>query len=502
MQECNSMEKEQSLVPVVGSKNGSQLIIPEEKSENERKSEEDEFNYDLEGEHSETYSSFSKKRKILIVFIVTIAGFLGPVSGNIYIPILPMLQEVFHVSETCINATVSVFMAVFALAPLIWAPWADFGGRKALYIESLFFFILANILLASLPPNIGGLYFLRIVQAFGASSVVSVGAGVIVDIIEGENRGKAISYFMLGPQLGPILGPILSSIASDGSWRWIFGFQAILGCFVYLMILFLLPETLRYLVGNGSYYKNRWIVMPKLRQKRIVQDKRFPKPPKPTLKNFYFMLKYKPVLLCSINSGLLFGAFYGMSVTFSRVLDELYHFSNIEKSISYICPGISLISGSISGGRLSDSLRKRILAQKKEYIPENRFSIQLVGLLISIAGLLGYGWSIQKQTHVSVIFIFTFLGGFGVTWVFVTTTTYLAECTPSQTATNVAIGNFMRNIAAAISSAIMARLIRIMGFGWCFTGLALTELLCVAILIVLIIYGPKWRNEFKTSLRK
>lgn len=501
MQECNSFKKEHEGFSEAENKIRNQLIIPEEENLDDKNDVE--FNYDFDGEHDEAYSSFSKKRKILVVFIVTCAGFLGPVSGNIYIPILPMLQEVFNVSETCINATVSVFMAVFAFAPLIWAPWADFGGRKALYIESLFFFILANILLASLPPNIGGLFFLRIVQAFGASSVVSVGAGVIVDIIEGENRGKAISYFMLGPQLGPILGPILSSMASNGSWRWIFGFQAILGCAVYLMILFFLPETLRYLVGNGSHYKNGWLVMPKLRQQRLTQDnERFPRPPKPTLKNFYFMLKYKPVLLCSINSGLLFGAFYGMSVTFSRVLDERYHFSNVEKSISYICPGISLISGSISGGRLSDSLRHRISAKKKEYIPENRFSIQVVGLLISIAGLLGYGWSIQKHTHVSVVFIFTFLGGFGVTWVFVTTTTYLAECTASQTATNVAIGNFMRNIAAAISSAIMSRLIRLMGFGWCFTGLAFTELLCVVIVVVLIIYGPKWRNEFRLSLRK
>ncbi|CAM9022021.1 unnamed protein product [Wickerhamomyces anomalus] len=75
------------------------------------------------------YSAFPQSRKNFILFLVTMAGFLGPVSGNIYIPILPQLQEVFQCSETTINATVSVFMAIFAISPLLWASWADFGGR-------------------------------------------------------------------------------------------------------------------------------------------------------------------------------------------------------------------------------------------------------------------------------------------------------------------------------------------------------------------------------------
>ena len=118
-------------------------------------------------------------------------------------------------------------MFVFAIAPLIWASWADYRGRKTLYLIPLIFFILANILLAATPANIVGLYILRVLQAFGASSVISVGAGTVADIIEPKHRAKAISVFMWGPQLGPVLGPVLSIIAAkdngDGyldSWRF------------------------------------------------------------------------------------------------------------------------------------------------------------------------------------------------------------------------------------------------------------------------------------------
>jgi multidrug resistance protein len=422
-------------------------------------------------------------------------------SGNIYIPILPQLQEVFNCSATTINATVSVFMGVMAVAPLFWASWADFGGRKTLYLVSLLLFILANILLAAVPANIGALFVLRIVQALGASSVMSVGAGTIADMVPPKNRAKAISYFMMGPQLGPILGPILSVISTGGNWRWIFGFLAVLGGVVYFVILFFLPETLRCLVGDGEVLELKgWFVKPHFRQKKLIsreQEKKYPKPPKPSLKGYWEIIQYEPVLLCSFNAGLLFAGFYGMSVTFSRRLGDDYGFSHLAQSFSYVCPGISLISGSLIGGRLSDHLRKRMIKKHPgKYVPEHRFTLQLIGLAISMAGLLGYGWCIDKHVHVVAVFVFTFLGGFGMTWVFVVTTTYLTECSSGQPATNVAIGNFFRNACAAVSSVLINVLIQKMGFGWCFTGLALVDLVGFAIVALLMVRGPKWRAQW------
>ncbi|KAK6896796.1 Dityrosine transporter 1 [Candida tropicalis] len=448
---------------------------------------------------TEPYCALAFKRKAIIIAIITLAGCLGPIAGNIYIPVLPQLQEEFSVSAATINGTVSVFMVVFAIAPLIWASWADYGGRKLLYLIPLVFFILANILLASVPANITALYILRILQAFGASSVISVGAGTVTDIIEPKNRAKAISIFMWGPQLGPVLGPVLSIIAAKGDWRWIFGFLALFGSVIYIIILFFLPETLRYLVGNSSCYENTSIfVKPKWKQEKLVDG--YPVPPKPSLKNYWKILKYKPVLICSINGGLLFATFYGVSITFARVLRDQYSFTNAQVSASYICPGFSLIVGSTVGGWLSDKLRARMIRkQPDKYVAEHRFSLQIFGLVISMAGILGYAWTVDKHVHVSAVFIFTFLTGFGMTWVFVANTTYLTECSTGQPATNVAIGNFARNISATICTAIIEPLINRMGFGWCLTGLGLTDLAGIGFVIVLLKYGPKWRREYVES---
>ncbi|CAI5755540.1 unnamed protein product [Candida verbasci] len=427
------------------------------------------------------YCALPFKRKVLIIIIVTLAGFLGPVSGNIYVPILPHLERVFSVSTSVINGTVSVFMVVFAIAPLFWASWADYGGRKTLYLIPLIIFIISNILLSSVPANIVALYILRISQAFGASSVMSVGAGTIADIIEPKHRAKAISIFMWGPQLGPVLGPILSLIP----WRWSFAFLAFFGAFVYLLIMFLLPETLRYLVGNCEGYTG-YFVKPKLFQEKIVEG--YPKPPKPSLKVYWKLIKFKPVLLSSVNAGLLFASFYGLMVTFAHVLED-YKFSRVQVSVSYICPGISLILGSTIGGWLSDKQEKKI--------PEHRFSLQIIGLIISMCGIIGYAWTAYKHVHVASVFVFTFLSGFGMTWVFVSNTTYLTECSTNQPATNVAIGNFMRNLAAAICTAIINPILKKTGFGWCLTGLGFLNLVSIGFVVVLVKYGPKWRSEYK-----
>jgi hypothetical protein len=61
------------------------------------------------------YSAFSPGRRRFILGVTTIAGFFGPFAGNIYLPALPVLQKEFGVSVTAINASVTVFMAVFAV---------------------------------------------------------------------------------------------------------------------------------------------------------------------------------------------------------------------------------------------------------------------------------------------------------------------------------------------------------------------------------------------------
>lgn len=439
------------------------------------------------------YTAFSDDRRKLLLAIVTAAAFLAPVAGNIYLPALPTLAKEFGVSDVAINLSVSLFMLVFAIAPLFWGSCADFMGRKPLYAISFLIFVVANVILAAIPPNYGWLIFFRIVQAIGASSVASLGAGTIADIYEPKVRASAISIFMLGPQLGPILGPVIGGgITAGASWRWIFGFLAILGFALWVWMLFCLPETLRARVGNSAIHANEpWVKFPDFRARAPIEPgtvimKR------PSAMNVFKLLRYPPISLVSLNVAILFGSYYCVAITLPTILEREYHFSSTGVGLAYLPAGVAMVSGSLLSGRYADWDRARAAKASSDgtVIPENRIKSQLFGVVLFPIGIEMYSWFCHYHIHVSAVLIATFIIGFAMSWVFATNTTYMTECKPGQAATLVAIASLFRNPAAALASLIIDPIANRIGMGWAFRGLALLDMACILIVIVLLWYGP------------
>lgn len=80
-----------------------------------------------------------------------------------------------------------------------------------------------------------------------------------------------------------------------------------------------------------------------------------------------------------------------------------------------------------------------------------------------------------------------------MTWVFITTTSYLTESFKETPATLVALASLFRNPAAAVSAVVVKPLIDRMGVGWCFTGLALVNFFCLVSVLYLMVYGKDLR---------
>ncbi|KAL3430168.1 major facilitator superfamily domain-containing protein [Aspergillus tetrazonus] len=461
------------------------------------------INFPLLPEREPPYSAFSEPRKRFYLAIVTAAGFFGPLCGAVYLPSLNLYEDVFHAPGTVINATVSVYMAVFAVAPLLGAALSDLGGRKTIYIVTLASFLIANILLSTLPPNIGVLFILRIFQAFGACIVTSIGAGTISDIFEPARRASVLAIFLLGPQLGPILGPLIGGqFATEDKWRWAFGFLALACLPVYLAILFCLPETLRCLVGNGEVFRNRPLfTLPRLRQKPLVDQGKFPKPPKPSLRNWINLLIQPTQCIVFVNGALSFAGLYLMYVSFPDVWGEKYGFSTAEVGYAYLSPGIALFIASLLTGRFSDWHRARLVKATPDIKikPETRLPIQIVGFVISAAGKVMFGWFTQDKLHPVAGLVASALAGIGTAIIFVTSTSFQTECAPAQSATIVALAGLLRNIAAAIAAVIVDGIVKTMGYGWCFTGLGALDGICIGGIFYIIWKG--WKRDEKRQGR-
>ncbi|KAF2812437.1 dityrosine transporter A [Mytilinidion resinicola] len=440
---------------------------------------------------SPPYTAFSDGRRKFLLAIITAAAFLAPVAGNIYLPALPQLSVDFRVSRVAINATVSIFMLVFAIAPLFWGACADFMGRKPLYTISFLIFVLANAILIFIPANYGALFFLRILQATGASSVASLGAGTIADMYEPKIRAGAISIFMLGPQLGPVLGPVIGGAIIGGtSWRWIFGFLAILGAAIWVWMLFCLPETLRAKVGNSAIHADKpWVAFPNFHARAPIKPGTIIMK-RPSAMNVFKLLKYPPIVLVSVNVAILFGSYYCVAVTLPTRLRYEYHFSETAIGVAYIPIGVSMIAGSLLSGRYSDwdHTRAQRASPDGKVAPENRIKSQLFGVVLFPVGIELYGWSCYFAFHPAVVLTATAVVGFSMSWVFATNTTYMTLAKPGQAATLVAIASLFRNPAASLASLVIDPIV------------TKIDMSCILIVIVLIWYGPGWRKNIEDEM--
>ncbi|KAG2222942.1 hypothetical protein INT45_012920, partial [Circinella minor] len=220
---------------------------------------------------------FSTSRKRLIILLVSIAAFFAPFSANSYFPAMGNIEKELAVTSQQVNLSVTVFMIFQAISPSFWSTLADSHGRRPIYLYTLFIYILACIGIA-LCQNYWLLLTFRMLQAFGASSVISIGAGTISDITTPAERGGYIGWFSLGSNLGPLVGPAFGGFLSEFlGWRWIFWISAATCCIHLIILGFILPETLHSLVSNdGSCYANptpsQWWKRRKL-QKQQQQNK-------------------------------------------------------------------------------------------------------------------------------------------------------------------------------------------------------------------------------------
>lgn len=85
-----------------------------------------------------------------------------------------------------------------------------------------------------------------------------------------------------------------------------------------------------------------------------------------------------------------------------------------------------------------------------------------------------------------------------MTWVFITTTSYLTESFKKTPATLVALASLFRNPAAAVAAVVVQPLYERMGIGWCFSGLAMVELGCALSILWLMVCGKAMREKLES----
>lgn len=475
------------------------------------------------------YSIFSKKKKIFIIFMSALAGFFSPLSANIYFPALNPIAADLGVSNSAITLTLTTYMIFQGLAPTVMGDLSDMSGRRPVYIIGFVVYIGACIGIA-LQDSFAALLILRCVQSSGSSSFVALGAGVAADVSTSAERGSYIGWTTSGMLLGPAIGPVIGGLLSQFlGWRSIFWFLVIIAGVFLVPFLIFFPETGRNVVGNGSIPPQtynmsllNWLATRKAakeahalhqtaslhsvkssRDELAKQRKlKWPNPFK-TLRVVF----EKDIGLLLLYNSLVYTAFYDVTASQSYLFKKIYGFDDLQIGLTFIPFGVGCFLAPLINGRALDWRFRKVAAaagitvDKKRGnsmrdfpLEKARVPVALPLVLVGDACLLAYGWVMQAGTNLAVPLILQFIMGVTLTGSFNVMSVMLVDNYPNSPATATAANNLVRCLMGAGGTAIIIYMIEGMGRGWCFTFIAGVVLLTTPILLVLMRYGPQWRQ--------
>ena len=177
------------------------------------------------------------------IFIFGFLAAIAPLSIDIYLPALPMLQKTLDADEAGTLLTLSSFFVGFGAGQLVLGPLADRFGRKRPLIAGLVLYIIASAACAS-AATMSAIVFWRFLQAFGGAVVPAVVQAMIRDRYDRDQSARVLSLNMLVSATAPIIAPLIGGqVLLWLDWRWIFWVLVGYGALA-LVVTLALPETL------------------------------------------------------------------------------------------------------------------------------------------------------------------------------------------------------------------------------------------------------------------
>ncbi|KAL6716027.1 hypothetical protein ACLMJK_006989 [Lecanora helva] len=470
------------------------------------------------------YSVFSVPQKRMIVLTASLGAVFSPMATTIYLPALNQLSRDLHVSSTLINLTVTTFLILQGLAPMMIAGFSDTAGRRPAYMFCFIVFIAANIGLA-IQRNYAALMVLRCVQSTGSSGTVALATGVVADLITSAERGMYMAYTSVPIVIGPIVGPILGGvIAQYLGWWWIFWVLALWSGTHFVLQFLFLPETCRKVVGDGSIpppllnqsvtdfvrEKNRVKAGHVVNTAQLEYVRKNYKLTFPNPLSTLTIASDKEAALILFCGGLVICLFYAVNTGIPSQFGKIYGFDELRIGLVFIpFGGGGFISAFTTGKMIDLNYRRHAKANgfpltKNRYqdltdfpIERARLEVAMPLLYLAVVSLIGYGWVLNARTNLAGPLVMLFLFGYGSSTSFQVLQILMVDITPGQAAAATAANNLFRCLLGAGSTAVVVPMINRMGVGWAYTLLALLWVCFSPMLWSLTKYGPIWRKAKK-----
>lgn len=160
--------------------------------------------------------------KWFVLATTSLGVLLATIDGSIVNVALPTLVEFFDTSFAVIQWVALAYLLALATLTLGVARLGDVVGKKRIYTTGFGAFTVASVMCA-FAPTVGLLIAFRVLQAIGATMVMSLGVSILTEAFPPTERGRAIGFIGTAVSVGIVTGPVVGGLLiSTFDWRAIF----------------------------------------------------------------------------------------------------------------------------------------------------------------------------------------------------------------------------------------------------------------------------------------
>ncbi len=177
------------------------------------------------------------------VFAVTATGtFMATLDAGIVNVALPVITSKLGTDISMAQWVVTAYLLIITSLLPVFGRAGDMYGQRRIYTTGVAIFTLSSVL-CGLSPTIWMLTGSRIIQAIGASMMMSNGPAIIVLTFRPQERGRALGSMGTVVAMGSVVGPALGGILV-GSFGWgsIFFVNIPIGIICFIAGRMLLPK--------------------------------------------------------------------------------------------------------------------------------------------------------------------------------------------------------------------------------------------------------------------
>jgi len=181
-------------------------------------------------------------KKWLVLIITSVSTFMATLDSSIVNIALPDMSSELHVSIGSIQWVVTSYLLTIALLLLVWGKLSDIYGKKKIFSSGFLVFVLGSAM-CSFSHTLLILVVSRILQAIGASAMMSLSQGIVTGVFPQAERGRALGVVGTMVALGSLAGPSIGGVLVHAfRWESIFYINIPIGIVGFILALLFIPE--------------------------------------------------------------------------------------------------------------------------------------------------------------------------------------------------------------------------------------------------------------------